>query len=211
MAFTDWNVKGLGFMSCNCDYGCPCQFSALPKDNICEAVTGMVIEDGHFGDTGLSGLQWVTIWAWPNPIHEGNGTMQMIIDQRADDDQRAALVEILHGRETEPGATILQIFSATLTKTYDPLFLPIELKLSEEERTATIRVPEQVQLDMEPIRNPVTGDPQRIRINLPDGFEYTNAEIASGTFHTQGEIKLNYADRHAHIAKLHMTQSGVVR
>ncbi|MFQ5763845.1 MAG: DUF1326 domain-containing protein [Rhodospirillales bacterium] len=211
MAFTDWSMRGLGFMSCNCDYGCPCQFNALPKDGICEAVTGMAIEEGQFADTRLDGLRWVGVWAWPNPIHEGNGTMQMIIDERADDDQRSSLAEVLHGRETEPGATMLQVFSTTVTTVHDPLFLPIEMDMNADERTATIRVPERVQLDVEPIRNPVTGNPHRALINLPNGFEYTIAEIASGTFRTQGELEHDYANRHAHIAKLHLTQSGVAR
>ena len=207
----DWSMRGRNFMSCNCDYGCPCQFNALPKDNICEAVTGMEIEEGHFGDTRLDGLRWVGVWAWPNPIHQGNGTMQMIIDERADDDQRKALVAILHGRETEPGATMLQVFSTTMTNVLDPLFQPIEFDLDVDERTAAVRVPERVTLDVEPIRNLVSGDPHRVRINLPNGLEYTIAEIASGTFKTEGEIEHDYAARHAHVANLHLTQSGPVR
>lgn len=211
MTITNWNLKGLGFMSCNCDYGCPCQFNALPKDNICQAVTGMDIEEGHFGDTRLDGLRWASVWAWPNPIHEGNGTMQLIVDETADDDQRAALVEIIHGRETEPGATVWQIFSNTMTTVHDPLFLPIEMEMDLDGRTATVRIPGHMKLDVEPIRNLVTGNPHRALINLPNGLEYTTAEIANGTFQTQGEIEHDYASRHAHLAPLHLNQSGPVR
>ena len=211
MAFTDWSMKGSEFMNCNCDYGCPCQFNARPTKGTCEAITGMVIEEGHFGDVRLDGLRWIGVWSWPNAIHEGNGTMQMIIDERADDEQRAALVEILHGRETEPGATMLQVFSTTMTKVHDPVFLPIEIDIDIDERTAKVRVPERVEATVEPIRNPVTGDPHRARINLPHGLEYTTAEIASATFKTQGEIEHDYAGVHAHVTKLHLTQNGPVR
>lgn len=211
MALTDWSMKGPEFMNCNCAYGCPCQFNARPTHGTCEAIVGMVIEAGHFGDVSLDGLQWVSVWSWPNAIHEGNGTMQMIIDEGADDAQRAALVEILHGRETEPGATMLQIFSTTLTKTHDALFLPIEIDIDVDGRTAMVRVPEQMQADMEPIRNPVTGKAHRARIELPHGFEYTTAEIASATFKTHGEIKHDYAGVHGHVTMMHLTQSGPVR
>ncbi|MGA7790694.1 MAG: DUF1326 domain-containing protein, partial [Xanthobacteraceae bacterium] len=30
-------------MNCNCAYGCPCQFNALPTHGNCEAVAGMQI------------------------------------------------------------------------------------------------------------------------------------------------------------------------
>jgi hypothetical protein len=30
-----WSIEGPHFINCNCDYGCPCQFNALPKDGYC--------------------------------------------------------------------------------------------------------------------------------------------------------------------------------
>ena len=32
MSKPEWSFKGLHFANCNCDYGCPCQFNALPTD-----------------------------------------------------------------------------------------------------------------------------------------------------------------------------------
>ena len=211
MAYVEWSMKGPEFVSCNCDYGCPCQFNGRPTKGICEAVSGMIIQEGHFGDVRLDGLRWVIVWAWPNAIHEGNGTMQAIIDERADDKQRAALVDILHGRETEPGATMLQVFSMTMTKVHDPLFLPIKFEIDVDERTAKVVVPEKVDAGVEPIRNPVTGDPHRVRIDMPHGFEFTVAEVASGSFKTKGELEYDYVNVHTHLARLHLTQNGVVR
>ena len=50
MAHVDWEIKAREFGNCNCDYGCPCQFNALPTHGNCEAVVGFDIEEGHFGD-----------------------------------------------------------------------------------------------------------------------------------------------------------------
>ena len=211
MAVTDWSMKGPEMMNCNCAYGCPCQFNAPPTDGTCQAITGMNIDEGHFGDVGLDGLRWLIVFAWPNAIHLGNGTMQAVIDERADDRQRAALIEILHGRETEPGATMLQVFSTTMTKVHDPVFLPIEFEMDIEQRTARVRIPEMVESSVEPIRNPVTGNPHQARINLPHGFEYITAEIASATFKAHGEIEHDYAGVHAQLTMLHLTQSGPCR
>ncbi len=211
MAYVDWSMKGPEFVSCNCEYGCPCQFNGLPTKGTCQAVEGMIIEEGHFGDVRLDGLRWIIVFSWPNAIHLGNGTMQAILDERADGAQREALTEIIHGRETEPGATMLQVFSTTMTKVHDPLFMPIEFEIDVDARRARISVPGRIDVSVEPIRNPVTGEPHRARINLPSGFEYTEAEVGSGTFKTTGEIEHDYLNVHAHLARLHLTQAGVVR
>ena len=30
IAMTPWEIKAKEFVNCNCAYGCPCQFNALP-------------------------------------------------------------------------------------------------------------------------------------------------------------------------------------
>jgi hypothetical protein len=57
-------------------------------------------------------LRAAAMWRWPGPVHEGNGTMQLVIDERADERQRDALVKILSGQETEEMATVWWVFSA---------------------------------------------------------------------------------------------------
>ena len=32
----DWELKGTVIVACNCDYGCPCNFNALPTTGKCE-------------------------------------------------------------------------------------------------------------------------------------------------------------------------------
>ena len=71
------------------------QFNALPDKGFCEAVASYQITQGHFGDVPLDGLRAAAVWHFPGAVHEGNGTMQLIIDERADDRQRDALVKIL--------------------------------------------------------------------------------------------------------------------
>ena len=38
MTEVQWEFKGREFINCNCAYGCPCQFNALPTDGTCRAV-----------------------------------------------------------------------------------------------------------------------------------------------------------------------------
>ncbi|WP_137390209.1 DUF1326 domain-containing protein [Rhodoligotrophos defluvii] len=204
-----WTIKGREFIHCNCAYGCPCQFNALPTDGTCHAVGFVEIEEGHHGETNLDGLKIGLIAAWPGAIHEGRGQVVPIVDERASPEQREALLRIMSGLDTEPGATFFQVFSATFEKVHDPVFAEIELDIDVDARMAHAAVPGWVEARAEPIRNPVTGDAHRARINLPRGFEYDIAEVARGWAETQGPITLSIKDRHAHFARLHMTQSGV--
>lgn len=48
MAETEWYVKAREFANCNCSYGCPCQFNALPTHGYCCAVSGFEFDEGRF-------------------------------------------------------------------------------------------------------------------------------------------------------------------
>ena len=155
-------------------------------------------------------LKAVALLAWPGPIHEGKGEALIVVDERANPAQREALLRILSGQDTEPGATIYQVFSTTLTKVHDPLFRPIELVVDIEGRKAQLAVPGVVEGRGEPIRNPVTGAEHRARIGITGGFEYTTAEIGRGWSNSSGPIELELSDSHSHFAELHLSQSGIV-
>lgn len=59
--------------SCNCDWGCPCNFDALPTHGNCEALVAYRVKRGKFGDTKLDGVVFAEGLWWPKAIHEGDG------------------------------------------------------------------------------------------------------------------------------------------
>lgn len=209
MPTATWSIEGPHVVNCNCAYGCPCQYAALPTDGTCKAAVAWRIDKGHFGDTRLDGLFAVNLYTWPGPIHKGNGSMQSIIDERADDAQRKALAAILQGEGADPGSTMLQIYRAMCTNYYDPLFKPIELELDMDKRTARVHVAGIVETTVEPLKNPVTGAEHRARIDLPAGKEFRIAEVASGTTKASGVIPLDFAKSHAHFANASLTSAGL--
>lgn len=211
MNMADWRMQGDEFATCNCNWGCPCQFSALPTHGKCEAVVAMRIDHGYFNETILDGLIWVATFAWPGAIHQGNRRCQVFIEQRASAAQRQALLTILSGAETDPGATVFQVFSSTISEMYEPQFVAIELQVDVASRLATVRIPGVLEATGEPIRNPVSGEAQRVRLVLPDGFEFNEAEMASGSFSTQNQVSIHSQNGHGHFAHLHFTGRGVVR
>src|SRR4051794_12950870 len=127
MAFTEWTMEGVEFANCNCDWGCPCQFNRPPTHGDCRALTFVQIERGRFGDVPLDGLRWGILLMWPGAVHKGGGTSQVIIDERANAKQRAAIEAVAQGRECDPGSLVWQVFATTMTNTLPTLYRPIEL------------------------------------------------------------------------------------
>ena len=207
---TEWFIKGREFVHCNCAYGCPCQFNALPTHGHCQAVAAVEIEEGRHGDTDLAGTCIAMVVRWPGPIHEGNGEVVPIVADGADERQRDALLRIMSGFDTVPGATFFHVFMSTFSKVHDPVFAPVELSVDIEGRRARLVVPDVIEARGEPIVNPVSGEEHVARINLPHGFEYDTCEVGRGWASTQGPIEIELKDSHAQFATLHLTGTGVV-
>ena len=206
----DWEIKGEELVNCNCNFGCPCQFGVLPTDGTCEAAVVYRIDQGHYGDTSLAGLTAAAVYKWPSAIHEGNGHMQLIIDPKADADQRAALEAIMTGADTEEMATMWFVFGAMSPNRHETIYAPVSLELNAEDRVGKGVADGIFELEAEPIPNIVTGEPHRIGIALPHGFEFGFAEMAKGrTSTTGGALQLNKnTGTHAHMASLHLTGRG---
>jgi len=206
-----WEINGEALGNCNCDYGCPCQFNALPTHGSCEAAVGYQINEGHFGDIKLDGLRVAMVVWWPGPVHEGNGKMQVIVDEQASDEQRDAIVKIIHGEETDPMSTVWSIYSAMCPTKLETLSKPIALEIDVEERIGKISVPDVFVTRGEPIRNPITGAIHRARIDLPNGFEYEIAEMGSASTEATGEIKLSLKGSYGQFNRFHLNNNGPVR
>ena len=208
---TPWEIQGRELVNCNCSYGCPCQFNALPTHGNCKANGVIVIDKGHYGDVRLDGLKVAIAFAWPGPIHEGKGKGQIILDANANEAQREALLKIFSGQDTDPFATVFAVFATTMEKVFDPVIAPIEFEVDVDARRGRARIKDVMTLDGEPIRNPVTGAEHRVRIDLPHGFEYELAEIGSGTSQSHGNVPVVLKDSYAQFAQLHLNNHGPIR
>jgi hypothetical protein len=63
MIYPDWIIRGLEISTCNCNWGCPCQFNSIQTHGHCRAGVAMRIEAGHYGDSRLDGLLWYALFA----------------------------------------------------------------------------------------------------------------------------------------------------
>ena len=209
MAYVDWKITTRRLATCSCDYGCPCEFSARPTRLPCEGVEAFEIVEGHFDDVPLDGLRVAGMYRWPGPVHEGDGTYQVVIDERATDAQRDALFTILSGGEQE-STTGFNIYSSTISHEPDPIFAPIEFEFDLVAQRGRVAVPEVLEASLEPIRNPVTGNEQRAVIKLPNGFKFREAEMASSTFQSKGAIEQSHAGCYGFVTVVTYNPYGIV-
>ena len=206
----DWYVEGVSFSNCNCNYGCPCQFEDRPTHGSCQGFEVLRIDKGHFGDVPLAGLCASIVYAWPGPIFEGKGRMQAIIDERADERQRQALVTILHGGETKEAANHWWVYHAMSSTVHDPIYKPIQFEIDIEARTAKVTIPGLLEASGRPIKSPATGGEHRVRIDIPNGIEFELAEIGSASTKASGAIALDLQDSYGQFNILRHSGSGVV-
>ncbi len=208
---TPWKIHGSELTNCNCAYGCPCQFNARPTKGSCEAALSFHVDKGHYGDVKLDGLNMAMVVKWPGAIHEGNGHMQIIIDERADPAQREALEKIVRGEDTAEMATMWWVFSMMSPNKEETLYKKISFASDIEARTGHVTVEDVFELHAEPIRNPVTGNPHRVRIDMISGFGYRVAEMGSGSVKTSGKINLpNNTGTYAQFNEIHFANSGII-
>lgn len=208
---TPWRIKGRELVNCTCEYGCNCQFNALPDKGHCHAVAGIIVDEGHFGEVRLDGLRIGAIFKWPGPIHEGNGEAIAFVDEAAEPAQRDAVLRIMSGQDTAPFATMFAVYASTVTTMHDPVFTRIDLEIDVAARKGRMQVKDYIEMNGRPIRNALTGVESRAQIVLPEGFEYEVADIGSASSRTGGPVRVEIEDKYAQFAHLHLDNEGVVR
>jgi len=210
MSRVDWQVEGIEFGSCNCIYACPCQFEARPTYGKCCGFEVLRIERGHFGNVVLDGLKIALLYAWPGPIFEGRGEMQVVIDERADPRQRDALTKIVHGEETDDGATHWWVYRSMCDTVHETLVKPIRFDMDVDGRTARVSIPGVLESVGRPIVSPATGQEHRVRIEIPNGIEFERAEIGSATTTSTTAIRFDLTDTYGQFNRLRHSGHGVV-
>lgn len=209
MEHANWRLEGEWIKNCSCAFGCPCDFNARPTQGFCKGLVGMRITRGHFEQVSLDGLVFVVTVDFPGALHEGNGQAQPVIEERATPQQREALFNILSGQHSAEG-TLFHIFSLIVTTMHEPIFAPIAFEFDQHARVALLRIPGVLETEVEPIKNPVTGQPHRIQVVMPEGFEHIAAEVASSNIRSNGAIAFQTQGCHSSLAHVTQTPQGVV-
>jgi hypothetical protein len=196
-----WFFDADYLQACNCDYGCPCEFSAPPTMGFCDGLGVWRIERGKFGDLSLDGLGLGFAARWPKAIHEGHGTVCLFVDEKASEEQRAALLEIGSGKA---GGLPFEILATTMDTLLEPRFVPFEFNLDGLQSSARLGG-DKLRISMEPIKNPVTGDPEQCAVNHGTGFIFKTAECTSAREGSVAleDISFSYPNKAGFVARIH--------
>jgi hypothetical protein len=119
-AQTKWRLSGDYFENCNCDVVCPCLVSvaapltARPSQGVCDVALVFHIDHGSYGQVSLDGLNVAVIGHTPGAMADGNWTLAAYIDERASDEQTAALGAIFGGAAGGPMAAFAPLVGKNL-------------------------------------------------------------------------------------------------
>jgi hypothetical protein len=170
---TKWEMQGDYLQACSCDYGCPCEFEAPPSRGFCEGMGAWNIRSGRYGDVSLDGLAVGFAARWPDELYKGNGQGVVYLDEQANEEQREALVQIVSG---QAGGMPFEIIAQVVPEV-EVRFASFSFDLNGKESAA--RIGDEVEMVFEPVKNPVTGDSEGIRIQHETGFLFQEAEVVS--------------------------------
>ena len=186
-----WRLEGQVLVSCNCDYGCPCNFNARPTDGKCEGGWTWHVERGSFDGVTLDGLNFSVYVNWPGAIHEGNGEGVTLIDARADDRQRSAITTLIGGSVGGPWG----VLAWTWPRVHGPIAVSYTLELNGI--ATRITAGDVLDVESAPITNPVTGAEVHPGVVLPEGIIVKRADLGrSKTFRVQRGITMDHSGRY---------------
>ncbi len=193
-----WSFEADFIQGCNCDYGCPCEFQAPPTRGFCEGVGAYHITKGRYGNVKLDGLGLAFVARWPGAIHQGNGTAALLYDERAKPEQREALLQIATG---QAGGMPFELIAATMSKLLPPQFAAF--KWASKGRSASVKIGKLLTLSSEPIKNPVTGDTESVKIVHATGFIFKEADATSANMKASvGELNYTHTGKAGFASKI---------
>ena len=198
MTATPWNISATWVEACNCDYGCPCNFNGFPTRGNCEGVVGFRVHSGRHGETSLDGVTVLVAAYWPKAIHDGNGKARIFIDESAKQPQVDAIVRIMTGQD---GGMPWEILAPTLTELDGPHLAPITFDEKGEKTRFAVA---DIDVQLTPFTNPVTGEEHTVHTVLPTGFIFRDGAACTSTRNTFtiGDQQFDWTGKNAYVAKV---------
>jgi hypothetical protein len=204
-----WRMKGEYIKNCNCIQSCPCDANGNPAPHpYCEGMVAMNIQEGNFDGVDLKGIKWAAAVHWPGAMHQGNGDVEVFVDEKASKPQRDALLQILSGKA---GGAFFEIVAAVCPNFKGVHFVPFDWRFNKEKRQARLSIPGFLETTTEPLKVIPTGEEQRVIVKMPNGFEYKEMEVAQAvTLRSTGAIKFEWKGTHSSLAHVEHTHKGLV-
>lgn len=175
-----WSIQGEYMENCSCDVLCPCIVWSMagPADTErCLVPLAMHIEKGEKDGVSLDGLNAILVVDAPQVMGEGGWRVAVYIDERADEQQQAALGEILSGAAGGPPEMLAGLVGEQLGVRVVPI------NYTSDENRKRVEVPGIMDFEIEPIRNPETNEVLEVANTIhPMGSSLPIAKSVRGHF-----------------------------
>ena len=167
-------MNGAIYGSCNCDWGCPCNFDVAPSYGHCDGVYMFAVREGRYGEVPLDGLHFAWAAHSPGPLHEGNVTAALIIDESATSEQREVVTTLWRSGSSGLPFDILNSVTATWLET---VYASFDVELAGISTKAKIGGGKIYELALSRVKNPVTGADEELYLDKPTGFTSKRSEL----------------------------------
>src|SRR5581483_12221467 len=201
-------LSGDYFENCNCDFVCPCVFApsgpltAPPTQGYCDVLLAFHIDTGRFGDVSLDGLSVVAAAHAPGVMGNGNWSIAIYVDERADAKQQEALGAIFSGSAGGPMAEFAPLIGEVLgTKT-----VPITFRKDGNRRS--VEIPNVANMAVEGIPSMIPGEPIWVATGHPVAPEKLALAVGSSgsTFNDYG-MRWDNSGKNGHYAAINWSNS----
>src|SRR5688500_3591459 len=108
-AASGYRFQGTLLEACNCDVLCPCWIGENPDNGSCSSAVAYHLDEGRIRGVDVSGLTLVGVVFIPGNILAGNWTQVIFVDDRATEEQEAAMVDAFTGALGGPLADLAQL------------------------------------------------------------------------------------------------------
>jgi hypothetical protein len=203
---TQWTMELEYLQSCNCDYGCPCNFNALPTYGNCEALLAYHILKGNFGGTNLDDVTFAWGLWWPKAIHMGDGIGALYVDSKASPEQVRAIENIISGKY---GGGVFAIFPTTFKTTLPTKITKIDFHYDPYDGWFTVEGAGEVR--SQHIKNPVTGAQWEGELKVPGGIAFKGGTVSSVNWDWKAEdISLKHEKKNGHASIVKFSNEGCI-
>ena len=183
-----YQVEGTMLEVCSCNTLCPCWIGEDPDQGTCESVVAYHLDKGTIRGVDVGGLSLVSVVQIPGNVLEGNWRQLVYVDDRATDEQQAALLDAFGGKLGGPLADLAQLIGEQVAVERAPISHEIV------DGAGTLTVGDKVRCEMHPyvgadgsttqllnsIFSTVPGSPAYVgvadsqRIDIPEhGYQWT--------------------------------------
>ena len=203
---TQWTMELEYLQSCNCDYGCPCNFNALPTYGNCEALLAYHVLKGNFGETNLDDVTFAWGLWWPKAIHMGDGIGALYVDSKASPEQVSAIENIISGKY---GGGVFAVFPTTFKTTLPTKIAKIDFHYDPYDGWFTVEGAGEVR--SQHIVNPVTGAQWEGELTLPGGIAFKRGTVSSVNWNWKAnDISLKHEKKNGHASIAKFNNEGCI-